>query len=314
MVVAKMSYESKMLQDYNMPTRGEVEQNLLIALFKHGGVVRDFSHNETIVDEIADNFNLNEEQKNVVLERIYKKENRIVRTPLWHRLLYRAGDALAKEKLVTRPTKTLKLTNKREWMLTEQGYDKVLEFLNFPLDYKDKLPIKSFEVQKMVKSIFEQLKPSEYNPFDKRKKTKTITKKSKLRSRGFRQAIISVYDYRCCVCGLKLCSPDRLQWEVQAAHIIPHRNFGKDDIWNGLALCQLHHWTFDVGLFSFNDNFKLISSLKSEILENDHGMIFDFSFLDHFKSSNCFLRLPKIINHYPDIAAINWHRENVYSG
>ena len=152
--MAKMSYESKILQDYNMPTRGEVEQNLLIALFKHGGVVRDFSHNETIVNEIADNFNLNEEQKNIVLERIYKKENRIVRTPLWHRLLYRAGDALAKEKLVTRPTKTLKLTNKREWMLTEQGYDKALEFLNFPLDYKEKLPIKSFEVQKMVKSIF----------------------------------------------------------------------------------------------------------------------------------------------------------------
>jgi len=145
--VVKMSYEGKMLQDYNMPPRDEVEQNLLIALFKHGGVIREFSNNEKIVAEIAGNFNLNEEQKNVVLERIYKKENRIVRTPLWHRLLYRAGDALAKEKLVTRPTKTLKLTNKKEWMLTEQGYDKALELQNVPPEYKEKLPIKSFEVK-----------------------------------------------------------------------------------------------------------------------------------------------------------------------
>ncbi len=308
-----MSYEGKMLQDYNMPTRSAVEQNLLIALFKHGGVIKEFSSNEKIVAEIAGNFDLNEEQKKVVLERIYKKENRTVRTPLWHRLLYRAGDALAKEKLVIRPTKTLMLTNKKEWMLTEQGYDKALKLQNIPSEYKEDLPIKSFEVQKMVKRIIEQQKPSKYNPIAKAKKTKEITVKFKLRSRGFRQAIIEAYDYRCCICGLKLCSLDKLQWEVQAAHIIPHRFFGKDDIWNGLALCQLHHWAFDVGLFSFNEDLKLISSLKSEILENDHGMIFNFSFLDHFQSNNCFLRLPKTNNHYPDIAAINWHRNNIYS-
>ena len=296
-----------------MPARGEVEKNLLLALFRHGGVISEFAKGEKIVDEIARKFNLNKKQKSVALERIYKKENRIVKTPLWHRLLYRSGDSLARAGLVTRPTTTERLTTKREWMLTEHGYDKVLQLLNIAPDYKEELPIKSFEVQKVINHIFGKSKPSGYKPFDTGKKIRKTTKDTKLRRRGFRQAIIEVYDYGCCVCGLKLCSPDKLNWEVQAAHIVPHRYLGKDDIWNGLALCQLHHWAFDVGLFSFNENFRLISSLKAEMSENDHGMIFDFDFLDHFKSNNCFLKLPKTTNHYPDIVAINWHRNNIYS-
>ena len=306
------SYEGNMLRDYDMPTRSEVEKNLLIVLFKHGGVIKEFSRSEKIVNEISENFNLSKEQRNIVLERIYKKEDRIVRTPLWHRLLYRAGDALAKNQLVTRPTTTFKLTNKREWMLTERGYDKALKLLDISSHYKEKLPIKSFEVQQIANGISAKLKPSGYKPFDKSKITKNITKEVRLRGRGFRQALIEVYDYRCCVCGLKLCSPDKLYWEVQAAHIIPHRFYGKDDIWNGLALCQLHHWAFDVGMFSFDTNFKLISSLKSTAFEKGHGMIFDFCFLDHFNKRNCFLRLPKTTCHYPDISAINWHRKNIY--
>ncbi len=306
------SYEGKMLRSYNMPARGHVEENLLTTLFKHGGVIREFSNNEEIVNKIADNLNLNEEQRSVILERIYKKENRIVKTPLWHRLLYRAGDSLAKEKMITRPTATLKITNKKEWMLTEKGYDKALKILNVSSDYKEILPIKSYEVQKIVKGISEQSKPAKYSPIDKAKKIKNVTAKSKLRSRGFRQAIIETYDYKCCVCGLKLCSPDQLRWEVQAAHIVPHGSFGKDDIWNGLALCQLHHWAFDVGFFSFDEKFKLISSLKSETLKSEYGKIFEFRFLDHFRKNDCFLNLPKIVNHYPDMTAIAWHRENVY--
>ncbi|MBN1464780.1 HNH endonuclease, partial [candidate division KSB1 bacterium] len=61
------------------------------------------------------------------------------------------------------------------------------------------------------------------------------------RRRGFRQAITEAYNYECAVCGLKIYSPDFLYWEVEAAHIVPHSSMGKDDIWNGLALCRLHH-------------------------------------------------------------------------
>ncbi len=40
---------------------------------------------------------------------------------------------------------------------------------------------------------------------------------------------------------------------------------GKDDIWNGIALCHLHHWAFDVGWFALlNDyNIQLSTKLKT---------------------------------------------------
>ncbi len=58
-----MSYESNMLLKFGMPARGEVEKALIITLFKHNGVVKEFAAGEEIVNEIADKFSLNENQK-----------------------------------------------------------------------------------------------------------------------------------------------------------------------------------------------------------------------------------------------------------
>ncbi len=150
-----MSYESKMLEELQMPLRKEVEDALLEALFRHNGVIKEFSSSEEIVNEIADEFELNKKQRNAYLETVYKKENRIKKSFLWHRLLFRAADSLAKDKMVSRPTKTIKLTNKREWMLTENGFDRALELLNISNGRKDLLPTRSFEVQKIVKKLNE---------------------------------------------------------------------------------------------------------------------------------------------------------------
>lgn len=222
-----MSYEGKMLQELKMSVRKEVEEALLFALFRRSGVITEFASGEEIVNEIGDDFSLNEEQRTVELERIYRKENRIVKTPLWHRLLYRAADALAKEKFVSRPSQTLKLTNKREWMLTEKGFDKVLGLSNIPTTQKEFLPTKSYEVQKVVKMLNEIQRPKDYNPFDKKKKVVNTGGETTLRTRGFRQAVIEAYDCKCAVCGLKLYSPDTLFWEEEAAHIVPHRAKGR---------------------------------------------------------------------------------------
>ena len=62
-----MSYERKMLENLEMPTRKEVEHGLLISLFNHNGAIRDFSAGEKIVDEIANDFGLNEEQRTAYL-------------------------------------------------------------------------------------------------------------------------------------------------------------------------------------------------------------------------------------------------------
>src|SRR5215207_1700104 len=122
-----MSYERKMLEGLKMPNQKEVEQALLRSLFNNNGVIKEFGAGEKIVEEIASDFGLNEEQQTAYLETIYKKENRLKKSYLWHRLLFRAADSLAKEKLVSRPTQTILLTNKKEWMLTEEGYNRILE-------------------------------------------------------------------------------------------------------------------------------------------------------------------------------------------
>lgn len=209
-----MSYESEMLDKFDMPPRNEVKQAILKALFKHEGVIQEFSSNEKIVDEIANTFDLNDEQREAYLETVYQKENRVKRSNLWHRLLYRAADSLAKNKLVTRPSKTIELTNEKEWMLTEKGFDKTLKLLSIPTENKDLFLTKSFEVQKVVKQLIETSRPKNYNPVNKQKKKIRITKKSNLRSRGFRQAVIQAYDFKCAICGLKIKSPNLSFWEV----------------------------------------------------------------------------------------------------
>lgn len=307
-----MSYEGKMLLDLKMPTRKEVEQALLRTLFKHNGVIKEFATGEEIVNEIADEFYLNENQRNAVLERIYRKENRIVKTPLWHRLLYRAANSLAQQKFVSNPTSTLKLTNRKEWMLTEDGVDFALNLLHIPNTQKEFLPTKSYEVQKIVKKLSESVRPEYYDPFDKGKKNIKITRESVIRTRGFRQAVIEAYDCKCAFCGMKIHSPDSLFWEVEAAHIVPNSYKGKDDIWNGLALCHLHHWAFDVGWLTILNDFTIQVSSKINSVQSDFGKLGDYDFLRVFSQKRSKIYLPESTEAYPHPSAITWHRENSF--
>lgn len=307
-----MSYEGEMLKKLSMPTKEEVEEALLKVLVRHNGTIKEFGTGEEIVNELADLFSLNEVQRNTVLERVYRKENRIVKTPVWHRLLYRAADSLSKQKFVTRPTTTVQLTNKKEWMLTEDGYDKALTLLKIPSFQKDSLEVKSYEVQKLVNKIRASSSPVNYNPFENTLKKKVISKEVSIRARGFRQAVIESYNCRCCVCGLKIKSPDNLHWEVEAAHIVPHGAKGKDDIWNGIALCSLHHWAFDVGWFSLSNYFKVIISSRYENIREDFGKMGNFDFLSDKIAENKQIFLPDIKSLFPHKNAILWHRENIF--
>lgn len=306
-----MSYESRMLETLKMPSRREVEQALLRFLFNNNGVIKEFGAGERIVEEIADGFGLNEEQRKAYLETIYKKENRAKKSYLWHRLLFRAADSLAKEKLISRPTQTILLTNKKEWMLTEDGYDRVLAILNIPVTQKEDLPIKSYEVQKIVTKIYKQERPENYSPFQVKKTVKT-TREAKLRNRAFKQAVREAYDFRCAVCGMKIYSPNTLQWEVEAAHIVPHRANGRDDILNGLALCRLHHWAFDVGWFTLEDNFIILVSRKVRELSTDFGKLGDYDFIRQLSKDNLRISLPKEEEISPHPNALKWHRENIF--
>lgn len=307
-----MSYEAKMLERLKMPAREEVEHSLLKTLFRHNGVVKEFNTGQEIVDEIANEFALNEYQKTAFLETIYRKENRVKKSLLWHRLLFRAADSLAKKQLISRPTATLQITSKKEWMLTENGFDEALRLLGIPEKQKEFLPIKSLEVQKIVKKITNAVRPENYNPFDEEKVVVKVTKESMLRPRGFRQAVIEAYEYKCAFCGMKINSPKSTAWEVQAAHIVPHSSKGKDDIWNGVALCHLHHWGFDSGWFSITNDFTIQVSEKINSLPEDYGKSNDYDFFRALSNKASKMLLPKREEIYPHQNAISWHRENIF--
>ncbi len=112
-----MSYEGRMRDEHNMPSLEEIENALLVSLFNHNGTIKEFATGDEIVNEIANYFQLNEQQRTVVLERIYRKENRIVRSPLWHRLLYRAANSLSIKKLISNPSTTYNLINRKSGCL-----------------------------------------------------------------------------------------------------------------------------------------------------------------------------------------------------
>lgn len=198
-------------------------------------------------------------------------------------------------------------------MLTENGFDEALNILKIPQEQKDVLPVKSFEVQKIINTLIEAPRPSNYQPIENKKNTKLITKEISIRKRGFRQAVIEAYDYKCAVCGMKLNSPDKMIWEVEAAHIVPHSSKGKDDILNGLSLCHLHHWAFDVGWFSLFDDYTIVVSPAVENLQAGYGRCGTFEVIKALTDSQIKISLPVDNNIHPHPNSIKWHRENVFN-
>ena len=62
----------------------------------------------------------------------------------------------------------------------------------------------------------------------------------RLRRLIFRKEVLEAYDERCAICDFDLRINDELLG-LEAAHIQWHFHKGPDDVFNGLALCLLHH-------------------------------------------------------------------------
>lgn len=308
-----MSYESKMFEELALPSREKVIKILVSNILKRGGTLRAFgSDDKGFSDEIADHLGLTDIQRKTTMQTIVRKDDRIKKFSAWHRLLYRAAAHAAKLELISHPSDTEKLTGRKEWMLTEKGIDYALRISGIPIKQKGVMFVKTYEVQKVKTKIEHAARVENYNPFDSTKTTMKTTRETLIRARGFRQAIIEAYDFCCSVCGLKIQSPDFIGWEVEAAHIVPHRFYGKDDIWNGIALCHLHHWAFDVGWFTLRQDFTIEVSQRIDQLSKGQGLMLENDILKGTLKSASKIKLPNRANIYPHKNAILWHRENIF--
>ena len=79
----------------------------------------------------------------------------------------------------------------------------------------------------------------------------TVTHSQYARSPQFRAEVLGAYSHKCAMCDIQLDL-------VEAAHVVPHAHpQGLDVIGNGLALCTLHHKSFDTGLLYVEEDYSI---------------------------------------------------------
>jgi len=125
----------------------------------------------------------------------------------------------------------------------------------------------------------------------------------KVRDQGFRKAIVTLYEHRCALCGIRMLTPEG-HTIVEAAHVKPWSESHNDSPTNGMALCKLCHWSFDEGLMSVGPEYEVLVSKVVTINQNYPGHILTLSDRNIIR--------PEKIEFWPNQANLEWHREKVY--
>ncbi|RZO60487.1 MAG: hypothetical protein EVA89_13140 [Sandaracinaceae bacterium] len=122
------------------------------------------------------------------------------------------------------------------------------------------------------------------------------------RDTALRLEILPLYDYRCALCDLRLRYHHTI--EATAAHIVPVRASGADDLRNVITLCRTHHWAFDEGFWSVDEGERAI------VLEPEGDDTTDLAAIQQLRGKK--LRLPAQDATRPHKAALEWHREHLF--
>ena len=123
------------------------------------------------------------------------------------------------------------------------------------------------------------------------------------RSTAFRRVVVEAYDHTCAMCAVRVVTPEG-RTAVAAAHIVPWRISHNDDPRNGMAMCGLHHWTFDQGLVTVATDYQI---LISPVVSPDQGGTEPVRSL-----AGCDLYKPDDRILWPAKSALRWHREKVF--
>ncbi|GAP99107.1 hypothetical protein NIES2104_56650 [Leptolyngbya sp. NIES-2104] len=126
--------------------------------------------------------------------------------------------------------------------------------------------------------------------------------KAFVRNAAFRRIVVSLYEQRCAFCRLKVVSQNS-QDIVDGAHIKPFSEFRDDHFDNGLALCKNHHWAFDRGWFSIDENYRIVIPRDRFHEETPNGL----RSMRDFDGEAILLPNNEIYN--PRIDSLQWHRK-----
>lgn len=131
-------------------------------------------------------------------------------------------------------------------------------------------------------------------------------KQSIIRNSFFRRSIVQLYEHQCALCKIKVQfnTGHVVQNIVDGAHIKPISLFNDNDLRNGISFCKNHHWAFDNGLFTIDNNYKVIVARNFTEYTPFSREIREF---EQEK-----LLLPKFSNYFPRLDALEWHRDRVF--
>ncbi len=126
------------------------------------------------------------------------------------------------------------------------------------------------------------------------------------REARFRLTVVPAYNYTCALTAYRLTTV-KSGSIVDAAHIHQFAKSGNNDPRNGIALSKNAHWMFDAGLWSLDDEYRVIvAASRFDEAGNEAFML--------KKMINKRILLPADGNFWPAKAHLAWHRDNKFNG
>jgi putative restriction endonuclease len=125
------------------------------------------------------------------------------------------------------------------------------------------------------------------------------------REARFRMRVVAAYNYTCAFTAYRLTTITAGSI-VDAAHVHEFRDSRNNDPRNGIALSKNAHWTFDQGLWSVSDDYRIIVAIGhfTEAGPNHLDM------LESYHGKRLFL--PEDNSLWPDPIHLAWHRRTTF--
>ncbi len=121
------------------------------------------------------------------------------------------------------------------------------------------------------------------------------------REARFRLTVVPAYNYTCALTRYRLMTVDSGSI-VEAAHIHEFADSRNNHPRNGIALCKNAHWMFDEGLWSLDDEYRVLIAATRFDESGEPAFL-----LSHQAGSHIFL--PSDPNFWPDKTHLAWHRK-----
>lgn len=118
----------------------------------------------------------------------------------------------------------------------------------------------------------------------------------------FRLTVIPAYNYTCALTRYRLVTVDSGSI-VDAAHIHQFADSRNNHPRNGIALCKNAHWMFDEGLWSLDDEYRVLINRE----RFDESGVYELLLSS---KANTPVFLPVDPNYWPDKSHLAWHRKH----